>query len=90
MALRIALLMLVIKFIKSCPAILFGIALTACAPPEVWKRPGTDSVEESRLRKACYKLAEGDGISSTAEVTVKFDNCMKSSGFIKVPQWQQQ
>ena len=79
-----------IKLIKSWPLIFVGISLIACAPPEVWKRPGTDTVEESRIRKACYKLAEGDGISSTAEVTAKFDNCMKSSGFLKVPQWQQQ
>ena len=79
-----------IKLIKHSHLVLFAIALSACAPPEVWKRPGTDTVEESRIRKACYKLAEGDGISSTAEVTVKFDNCMKSSGFLKVPQWQQQ
>lgn len=82
--------MWVIKLIKHLHLVLFVIVLSACAPPEVWKRPGTDTVEESRIRKACYKLAEGDGISSTAEVTAKFDSCMRSSGFLKVPQWQQQ
>lgn len=58
-------------------------------PPEVWKKPGADTVEESRLRKECYKVSEGDGVSASYEVTAKFDKCMKNSGFIKTPQWQQ-
>jgi hypothetical protein len=58
-------------------------------PPEVWKKPGAASGEEAKIRKECYKLAEGDGVSTNLEVTLKFDVCMKNSGFIKTPQWQQ-
>lgn len=79
-----------IKLIKHLHLALFVMGLIACAPPEVWKKPGADTAEESRIRKACYRLAEGDGVSSNVEVTAKFDNCMRSSGFLKVPQWQQQ
>lgn len=64
------------------------LLLSGCMPPEVWKKPGADTAEEARIRKACYKLAEGDGVSTNSEVTVRFDNCMKNSGFLKVPQWQ--
>ncbi len=77
-----------IKLTKYPLFLICVLMVCGCMPPEVWKKPGADSVEEARIRKACYKSAEGDGISSSAEVTAKFDGCMKSSGFIKVPQWQ--
>jgi hypothetical protein len=56
--------------------------------PEVWKKPGADTAEESRLRKECYRASEGDGVTTSFDVTAKFDRCMKNSGFIKTSQWQ--
>lgn len=78
-----------INAMKIFTFVIFSFLLTACMPPEVWKKPGVDTVEESRLRKECYKSSEGDGVSTSLEVTSKFDRCMKNSGFIKTPQWQQ-
>ncbi len=70
-------------------ALLTLILLSACMPPQVWKKPGVDTIEEAKLRKDCYITAEGDGVSTSLEVTSRFDNCMKNAGFIRVPQWQQ-
>jgi len=78
-----------ISAVKIYAYIIFLLFLSACMAPEVWKKPGANTVEEARLRKECYKIAEGDGISTSLEVTSKFDRCMRNSGFIKTSQWQQ-
>ena len=85
----IAQLMLAINSMRGFAFIFISLMASGCMPPEVWKKSGADSVEESKIRKSCYKFSEGDGISSSLEVTSKFDKCMRNAGFNKVPQWQQ-
>jgi hypothetical protein len=63
--------------------------ISGCVPPEVLEKPVFASVEESKIRKKCYKIADGDGVSTSFDVTSKFDMYMRNSGFIKTPQWQQ-
>jgi hypothetical protein len=78
-----------INFMRGFAFILISLLASGCMSPEVWKKSGADPVEESKIRKSCYKISEGDGISSNLEVTSKFDKCMRNAGFNKVPQWQQ-